>query len=176
MHYMHQNVNPGFLHNAFKKTAVFLKNKAENREKYIAEKVNKKYNNVEVPPVWPDKIAVAERFVIRPKKMPKNCMSLLDKKNKIIYMTNNRNLLQKWENFALAHVLGKWFLGHRGTSFDPSTVTNISGNKEDFEANKFASHLLMPDNFVQEYAWLEEDFATVFRVPQEIVDFRMSLV
>lgn len=172
---MNTNLNTNMLFGAFKKTTNFLKSIDENKEKSIAENVSKKYYNAGLPPIWPDKIATSEKFIIRLKHMPKDCLSFLDKNNKIIYLTNDKNLLEKWENFALAHVLGKWFLGHGSSSFNPDTVTDISENTEDQEANKFASYLLIPDNFVREYAWLEEDFATVFRVPQQVVDLRMSL-
>lgn len=168
-------MNTNLLYAAFKKTADFLTLPDEDMEKNIAENINRKYYNIELPPIWPDKIAIAERFIIKLKNMPKNCMSFLDKKNKVIYMTNDSNVLEKWENFALAHVLGKWFLGHANSSFDPATVTDTSAAKEDRQANKFASYLLMPDNFVREYAWLEEEFANVFRVPQQVVNLRMSL-
>lgn len=172
---MNTNLYPNQLYAEFKKTGDFMTLPDENMEKNIAENINKKYYDIELPPIWPDKIAIAERFIIKLKNMPKNCVSFLDKKNKTIYLANDANLLKKWENFAIAHVLGKWFLGHDSSSFDPSTTTGILGNKEDRQANKFASYLLMPDNFVREYAWLEEEFASVFRVPQEVVDLRMSL-
>lgn len=153
-----------------------LKRDYRNHEKCTAEYIGKKYYTAELPPVWPDKIAAAEKFVIRLKNMTKYCLSILDKKNKIIYLTNDKNILDKWGNFAIAQVLGKLFLGHESSLFDPTTITHTTENKEDFEANKFASYLLMPDNFLRDYAWLEEDFATVFRVPQEVVDFRMNLI
>lgn len=172
---MNTNLYPKQLYAAFRKTADFLTLPDEDMEKNVAENINKKYYDIELPPIWPDKIAIAERILIKLKNMPKNCMSFLDKKNKIIYLTNDANLLEKWENFALAHVLGKLFLGHEDSSFNPATVTDMSGSREDRQANKFASYLLMPDKFVKEYAWLEEEFANVFRVPQKVVDLRMSL-
>lgn len=173
---MNTNTYTNPLYAAFKKTADFLTLPDENREKNLAENINKKYIYSDVPPVWPDKIALAEKFIIKLKNMPTNCLSFLDKKNKIIYLTNDSGLLEKWENFALAHLLGKWFLGLKNSSFNPSTITDNTADKEDEQANKFASYLLMPDTFIKQYAWLEEEFANFFRVPQQVVDLRMSLV
>ncbi len=172
---MNMLAQQNLLQNAYKKTSNFLKNVEKNKEKYIAQTISKKYYISELPPIWPDKITVAERFIIHLRNMPEDCLSLLDRDNKIIYLTRDNDLLKKWENFALAHILGKWFMDHLSSSFNPASITNMSGHEEDLQANKFASYLLMPDNFVREYAWLEEDFATVFRVPQEVVDFRMLL-
>lgn len=168
-----QNTERNFLYSVYKKTVNFLVG-YEDKERKIAEEVNTRYNDVVLPPIWPDKIALAERFGIGQKNMQNDQVSFLDKKNKIIYLTSNKKLLEIWENFAVAHVLGKWFLGHLNSSFNPSVLK--SSDREDIEANKFASYLLMPDNFVREYAWLEDDFAKVFRVPQEVVSLRMSLL
>jgi Zn-dependent peptidase ImmA (M78 family) len=169
------NTNANFLFGAYKKTANFLKSVEENREKYIAEELNKKYNNVALPPIWPDKVALGERFLLRQRNLPGSLIAFLDKASKIIYLTGDTRMLEKWENFAIAHVLGHWFMGHNSYSFDASDFNRRSVNKEDAEANRFASYLLMPDNFAREYAWLDDDFARVFRVPQQVVKLRMSL-
>jgi len=166
-----------------------MKNKLTNQnQKYLeginiarikkkAEELNKRYNRDTVPPIFSEKIVQAEGLFISYKKFSDSHIASLERDTKTIYLTTDKNLLEKWGNFAIAHELGHWFFDDRAIDyFDPSTIHNEKCDIEDKEANYFASYLLMPDDLYNEWGWLDPQvFVSAFRIPQEGIELRKSL-
>lgn len=141
------------------------------------KELNNKYYKDTVPPIFAIKIAQEEGLFIAHKEFSDKRIACLDRKSRTIFLTNNKELLDKWGNFAIAHELGHWFLDTKPVDyFDPSTLDDPNCGIEDKNANLFATYLLIPDNLYQEWSWLDKNiFASAFRVPAEGIALRKDL-
>lgn len=148
--------------------------------KHILKKTNElnyKYNRDAIPPIQLTRIMEAEKLSFGRKDFSGSKIAELDRKARTIYLTKNEELMRKWGHFAIAHELGHWFLDKKEYDFfDPSTVTDPNCDELDKKANEFAALLLLPNNLIKEWNWLDEKlFASAFRVPQEVIELRNKI-
>ncbi|MEK7570635.1 MAG: ImmA/IrrE family metallo-endopeptidase [Patescibacteria group bacterium] len=139
--------------------------------------VNKKYNKYAVPPIYAEKIVQEEGLSLSYRHLTPPYIAAFNRKEKMIILTDDRELLKKWGNFALAHALGHWYLHDNQIDYFSSASLGKHASREDQEANHFASHLLMPKKLMQEWQWLPKQlFTSAFNVPTEGMTFRFSTV
>jgi Zn-dependent peptidase ImmA (M78 family) len=143
-----------------------------------AQRITKRYYKDAIPPIISEKAIFEEGLTIGFKDLPDAKVAELDRQKSTIYLTENKKLIRQWGNFAIAHELGHWLLDDRPIDyFDPATLTDDSCDKEDKAANYFAVSLLLPDNLMEEWKWLDADvFRSAFKIPQEGVTLRKNLV
>ncbi|MEI1258354.1 ImmA/IrrE family metallo-endopeptidase [Blautia sp. JLR.GB0024] len=70
-------------------------------------------------------------------------------RNNIIYI--DENLPEHEKLFVCAHELGHMFLHKKSNAIFMDTRTHFTTSKYETEANNFAIHLLLSDDFVREY-------------------------
>src|SRR5476649_2061750 len=142
-----------------------------------ADRITRKYFRDAVPPIIAEKAVLEEGLNIGFKHLSDSKVAELDRDNRTIYLTENKDLVKQWGNFAIAHELGHLFLDNRPIDyFDPSTLTNDKCDIEDKAANFFAVSLLLPENLMREWHWLDQDiFTSTFKIPQEGMELRKAL-
>jgi Zn-dependent peptidase ImmA (M78 family) len=153
-------------------------NKITNRDiENKTKSLNSKYNKDAVPPIQLIKIIEAKKLRIGRKDFKGSKIAELDREAHTIYLTKDEEKLQKWGHFAIAHELGHYFLDDRAHDyFDPSTINSEHVDAEDKAANTFAALLLLPEDLMERWSWLDNDvFASAFKVPQEIVSLRKNI-
>lgn len=177
--------------------------------KKTADSLNWQENKVKmrdgIPPIYSDDIAASVGLTLNPIHFTGHDavhVTMLDRKSKTIFYTDNQDLLSKWGNYAVAYELAHYLI-HSGEqyNFDPSIVskvalsTEIPDNekaKEEQEASHFASYLLLPDPILIEYPGYYFDnlaqakgqkkeeglnlFAQSYLVPPEVASLRKHLL
>lgn len=132
-------------------------------------------------PIDPEKIAKRAEFVIKAIEEPglSGKLELRDNQPPIIYV-NRRDPVTR-QRFTVAHELGHYFCGHGSNPReDPAfNLKPIVFNKEERQANSWASNLLMPKDFV-EYFLIKKNISDIavlaeeFNVSQVAMQFRLK--
>ncbi|MGH7203880.1 MAG: ImmA/IrrE family metallo-endopeptidase [Candidatus Levyibacteriota bacterium] len=145
--------------------------------KLKAEAIIKRYYRYSVPPIISNKAVQGEGFNVGIKHFSDSKVAELVRATKTIFLTDDKELIKLWGNFAIAHEMGHYYFDDRPIdAFYTSTLTNDKCDDEDKVANYFAVSLLLPDTLMHEWSWLDEGvFKSAFKIPQEGLTLKRQL-
>jgi len=96
--------------------------------------------------------------------------------NKYIHINHRLKMNDKKRKLTIAHELGHVILHDDLNARFMAEHTYFSINKYENEANKFAVHLLIPDNELLEYqreGYTTQQIANCYHLPQEFINLRI---
>lgn len=94
-------------------------------------------------------------------------------RNNIIYI--DENLPEHEKLFVCAHELGHMFLHKKSNAIFMDTRTHFTTSKYETEANNFAIHLLLSDDFMKEYqGYTFEQISRLTGYNERLIELRLK--